>query len=93
MEPVATPRRGRHAIGAEAGWQRQVPLALCGARRPDPQGIAIRKLIEETHISFKSGNKLRLYIIRQSDFSCLCRIQFLSGIAEPFGEKVIDIIS
>ena len=40
MKPVANPRRGRHAIGAEAEWQRQAPLALCGARRPDPKGIA-----------------------------------------------------
>ncbi|MFA6569219.1 MAG: hypothetical protein WCS96_13485 [Victivallales bacterium] len=59
MEPDANPRKGRHAIGAEAGWQRQVPLALCGARRPDPQGIAIRKLlIEETRFASKSGNQV-----------------------------------
>ena len=38
MEPVANPRKGRHAIGSEAEGQRQVPLALCLHEDPTRRG-------------------------------------------------------
>ena len=65
MEPVANPRKGRHAIGAEAEWQRQVPLALCEARRPDPQGIAMIRLNRPKRFTGRCYKSQVVYIFFQ----------------------------
>ncbi|MEI6424382.1 MAG: hypothetical protein WCP55_19350 [Lentisphaerota bacterium] len=88
MEPVTNPRKGRHAIGAEAGWQRRESLRLCACTKTRPAGIAQGKLIVIDKIRRshpRPGIKLKRPIIVRL-FPGIVRFELKSTIFAKFAK-------